>query len=121
MAELTLIEFGVYGFFSYLGMLMLIISVVKEVPDQKPQALIRSVFLIPCIIASFLLAFFIPDVVLWDTTNVIINLNTTEVYNETIQHRVSLINPVWVLFHFMLGVVMVIYIIQQALTILTKT
>ena len=55
MADISIIECGVYGFIAYSSLLMLIISVVKEVPDKKSQSILRSMWLIPGIICAALL------------------------------------------------------------------
>ena len=120
MADLSIIEFGVYGFFAYTSMLMLIISVVKAVPDEKSHAIIRGVYLIPGIIAAFVIASSEQTIILSDVTNTIIDLNTTSVWTETIFNVIELQNPVWVTFHWLLGIVMIVYVFLQIITLLTK-
>ena len=56
MADLSIIEFGVYGFIAYSGLLMLIISTIRETPQTKSQSFARAMYLIPSIICAFLLA-----------------------------------------------------------------
>ena len=120
MADLSIIEFGVYGFFAYTSMLMLIISVVKAVPDEKSHAIVRGMYLIPGIIASFVIAASGETIIMSDITNTIIDLNTTSVWTEAVFNVIELQNPIWVTFHWMLGIVMIVYVILQIVTLFTK-
>ena len=120
MADLSIVEFGVYGFFAYVSMLMLILSVVKPPQDEKSHAIVRGLYLIPGIIAAFVIAASGETIVLADMTNTIVDLNTTSVWTETIFQNVELQNPVWVTFHGMLGIVMLFYVILQMVTLFTK-
>ena len=120
MADLSIIEFGVYGFFAYTSMLMLIISVVKAVPDEKSYAIIRAVYLLPGIIASFIIASSEQTIILADVTNTIIDLNTTSVWTEAVFNVIELQNPIWVTFHYLIGIVMIVYVFLQIITLLTK-
>jgi len=120
MADLSIIEFGVYGFFAYTSMLMLIISVVKSVPDEKSYAIIRAVYLLPGIIAAFVIASSGQTIILADITNTIIDLNTTSVWTEEVFNVIELQNPVWVTFHYLIGIVMIVYVFLQMITLLTK-
>ncbi len=120
MADLSIIEFAVYGFFAYTSMLMLILSVVVKVPDEKSHAIVRGMYLIPGIIASFVIAASGQTIVLADITNTIIDLNTTSVWTEAVFNVIELQNPIWVVFHWMLGIVMIVYVILQMVTLFTK-
>lgn len=127
---LSIIEFAIYGFIAYSSLLMLIISVVKETPTGKSQSIIRSMWLIPGIIATSLLAgmgdqvnFETHDIT---TTDIGYNVSNTNqvISNSTVTtqttDKVFLVNPVWVSFHYMLFVVLLVYVIIQMLTLLTK-
>jgi len=120
MADLSIIEFAVYGFFAYTSMLMLILSVVIKVPDEKSHAIVRGVYLVPGIIAAFVIASSEQTIILSDVTNTIIDLNTTSVWTETIFNVIELQNPVWVTFHYLIGIVMIVYVFLQMITLLTK-
>ncbi len=120
MADLSIIEFGVYGFFAYTSMLMLILSIVKEVPTEKNYAIVRGIYLIPGIISAFIIAASGETIILADITNTIIDLNTTSVWSETIFNVIQLQNPIWLTFHGMLGIVMIVYVILQMVTLFTK-
>ena len=120
MADLSIIEFAVYGFFAYTSMLMLILSVVIKVPDEKSHAIVRGMYLIPGIIASFVIASSEQTIILSDVTNTIIDLNTTSVWTEAVFNVIELQNPIWVTFHWLLGIVMIVYVVLQMLTLFTK-
>lgn len=125
MPELSLLEFSVYGFVTYSSLLMLIISTIKEVPATRSHSIARSIYLIPGIICSFILASSGVNVVTEtvNTNNTIVNLNTTEVFTETYNtdRFFVLQNPVWVSVHFLFAAVMVIYVVNQLVSMFTRT
>ena len=126
---ISIIEFTVYGFITYVSLLMLIISVVKETPAGKSQSIIRSMWLIPGIITASLLAG-MGDQVNFETHDSTVNevtINGTTgafLTNSTITTqttaKVFLIDPVWVTIHYLIFVVLLVYVILQMLTLLTK-
>lgn len=120
MVDISIIEYIVYGFFAYASALMLIIQVVKEAPMERSGSIVRSIFLIPGVIASFIIASSGINIITQDITNTIIAINTTEVYTETIGAQIVLQNPIWVTFHFLIGILMIVYIMLQTLTLFTK-
>jgi hypothetical protein len=120
MADLSIIEFIVYGLIGYTGMLMLIIQVIKEAPSEKSYAIVRSIYLISSIIAVLIIAGSGDSIVTNDYTNTIVDLNTTTVWTETISSTIELQNPIWITFHYLMAVVMIVYVILQAVTLFTK-
>ncbi len=120
MADISIIEFGVYAFIAYTGMLMLIISVIKEVPSTKALSIVRAIYLFPSVFAAGILAQISPTIVLPSVTNTILAVNTTEVFEETIDASIIIQSNVWITFHILLMLVMVIYIITQLLLLLTR-
>jgi len=123
--DISIIEFGVYGFIAYSSILMLIISTIKEVPSEKSHSIVRAIYLIPGILAAILLASSGVNIEITDvtTTNTITALNTSEVFTEAIttSSLIELQNPVWVSFHFLLAAVLMVYVINQMLILFTKT
>ncbi len=123
--DISIIEFGVYGFIAYSSILMLIISTVKEVPSVKSHTIVRAIYLIPGIIATIVLASSGVNIITADitTTNIITALNTSEVFVEAISTSTQIVlqNPIWISFHFLLAAVMTIYVINQMLILFTKT
>lgn len=124
MADISVIEFILYGFLAYVSMLMLIISTVKEVPSGKNHSIVRVVFLTPGAIAALVLANSGINIDMETSTinNTIVNLNTTEVYTETIATTSNFVlqNPAWVTMHFLIFAVLIVYMITQVLILLTK-
>lgn len=125
MADISIIEFGVYGFLAYSGMLMLIISAFRETPNTKSQSMARVIWLIPCIIAASLLASAGQDIT-FDTVNTVNtitnNVTSTVDFTEdvTTSAKITLLQPVWGMIHLMMFFVMIIYVIMQVLILFTK-
>lgn len=120
MADISLIELGVYAFICYASMLMLIISTIKEVPMTKALSIVRAIYLIPGVIAAAILTQVGPNIIMPSVTNTILAVNTTEIFEETIDAQIVLQSEVWSLFHFMIMLVMVVYVITQFLLLLTS-
>jgi len=120
LAEISIIEFAVYAFVAYSGMLMLIISVIKEVPTTKALSIVRAIYLFPSVFAAGILAQISPTISLPSVTNTILAVNTTEVFEETIDASIVIQSDVWISFHVLLMLVMMIYIITQLLILLTR-
>jgi len=120
MADISIIEFGVYGFVCYSSVLMLIIATIKEIPTTKALSIARAIYLVPGMISAALLAQVGPNIVTTNITNTITALNTSEVFQEVIATEIELQNEVWAIFHYMLFLVLFIYIITQILILFTK-
>ena len=99
---------------------MLIISTIKEIPDSKAGAIARSIYLLPGAICAWILAVGGEVIVSTDTANTIVSLNTTEAWTETISSTITLQNPIWITVHFIFFIVIVFYIILQAINLITK-
>ena len=122
MAELSLIEFSVYGLIAYSSLLMLIISAIKtEIPTTRSLAIVRAIYLMPGAICALLLASSSIIIVTSDTTNTITAVNTTEVWTEQISNSISLMNPIWGALHVMIFIVIMIFVVTQIMNLLTKT
>ena len=120
MADISLIEFAVYGFVAYSSMLMLIISTIKEVPTTKALSISRSIYLIPGMIAAALLSQVGPNIVTTSVSNTIRDLNSSQVWSEVITTETTLQNEVWAIFHYMIFIVLFVYVITQILILFTK-
>ena len=124
MSDISLAEFIVYGCIAYSGMLVLIISTIKEVPQTKILTIARSIFMIPSMVASGILASsgINIQVAQVDTANLIKSINTTQTWTETTTqiNNIVLQNPVWQMFHYLLFIVMLVYVIQQMLILFTS-
>ena len=125
MGDISLAEFIVYGIVSYSSLLMLIISVVKEIPTTKSLAIARSIFLIPGMVASAILSTsgINIQVASVTTSNLIKSINTTQVWSEATNqtNNIVLQNPVWQTFHLLIFLVLLVYVITQMLNLFIKT
>lgn len=120
MAELSILEFLVYGIICYTGMILLMIGIIKETPTTKSQSLIRAMFLIPPMVCAAILAGAAQTI----TTETISYqdlhpLNGTAM-TLTETHTVKLLDPVWVLVHYMFFIIMLVTIITNMLMALTR-
>lgn len=124
MSSISLAEFIVYGFVAYSSLLMLIISVVKEIPTTKSLAIARSIFLIPGMVAAGILASSGVNIQVASvaTSNLIRSINTTQTWSETTTqiNNMVLQNPVWVMFHWLIFSTLLVYVATQILTLFTK-
>ena len=122
--DISLAEYITYGLIAYTGILVLIVSVIKEVPTTRSLALVRAIFLVPSVIACGILASsgIHIDVATVTTSNVIRSINTTQVWTEatTETNQIVLQNNVWIPFHGMLFIILSFYIFQQIMFLLTK-
>ena len=127
MVDLSLIEFGVYGYIAYGSLLMLMISTIKDTPTTASHSIPRFVFLMPGLICAALLAGADDTIILESQTvaetfqgikpdGSIVNLTS----NETHTSIINLQDSVWVLVHFMIFIVLLIHIIFQSLSLLIK-
>ena len=124
MADISLAEFAVYGFVAYSSLLMLIISIVKEIPSTKIMAIVRSIFLMPGMVAAGVLASSGVNIQVASVTtnNLIKSINTTQVWSEnTAQiNNIVLQSPVWQMFHLLIFLTLLTYVIWQMLLVFTK-
>ncbi len=125
MADISVIEWGVYGFIAYSSLLMLIISVVKEIPDKKSQSILRSMWLIPGIICAALLMSSGVNITMEtvNTVNTITdNQTSTIIFTEdiTVERYVPLQDPIWTGVHLMIFLILLTYVVVQMLTLFTK-
>lgn len=111
---LSIIEFAVYGIIAYSSILMLIISTIREADLGKPLSIIRSIYMIPGIICASVLANAGTYITL--PTSTIVNGNQT--ITETSQ--VILVNSAWILVHYMIMAILIVYVISQLLILFTK-
>ena len=116
MVDASFIELIIYAFVEMFSISMLIISAVKEVPNTRASSIVRSIYLIPGMIAAGVMSGIGENITLPEVTTK--SLNTTEVWVETAQ--VHLLNPYWGMFHLMIMLVLMIYVAFQMLNLLTK-
>ena len=120
MADISIIEFFVYGLITYTGMIFLISTAFKEVPSTKSGAISRAIFVLPSAITALILAFSGESIKIQSITNTIIDLNTTNVWTETVETEVLLVNDIWVTVHFLFFIVIVLFVFTQIMNLLKK-
>ena len=116
VSDISIIEFAVYAFIAYSGMLMLIISTIREAPQTKSQSFTRAMYLIPSIVCAFLLAGMGESIGLYDVTINGIEQGTNTTLTES--YSITLINPIWITFNFMIAIIMLFHFIMQTLQLL---
>lgn len=125
--DISIIEFVFYGLIGYSGAVMLIASAFREVPDKKAHSIARVVWLIPSMAAIFVLAgsgvginFDTPATIITEVYNNTGSLVTNSTSYSTQPNKIILVNPVWILFHSMLGFIMAIYVFTQLMNLFGK-
>ena len=116
--DISIIEFGVYAFIAYSGMLMLIISTIREAPQTKSQSFTRAMYLIPSIVCAFLLAGMGETIGIMDMAHEEIHNQNNTVVNIMEHYTITLINPVWITVNFMIAIIMLFHFIMQTLQLL---
>ena len=132
MADLSIIELVVYGIICYAGIIMLVVSAFKsDTPtNTKSQAAIRPIWLVPSMMCAFMLASVGSGVISIDQTtetvtsdyealnsaDAVVTLNSTT--TTTTLSETSLIKPVWVIFHLLLFIILLIYVLFNVLSAL---
>ena len=124
MADYNIIELVMYGIIAYLGVGVLIISVITNPPTEKSLAGARSIWLTPSILCMALLMFS-SGYVSYDvvTSTIVTSSNaTSDVWTETREDVTSfnLVNPIWGMVHGAMFFILIIYVLIQIFTILTK-
>jgi len=109
----------------------MIVSILVEPPTSKSLSSARVVWLVPSIICLSVLSYAGTAITLESdiSTETIIGYNTTNtnqiILNSTTTLTTSpqytLIEPVWVTIHYLLVIVMIVYVLIQILQLLTKT
>ena len=111
-----MLELGVYMLIAYSGMLMLIISTIREAPTTKSQSFSRAVYLLPSIICAFLIAGSGEVIGVYDIVSTGTESGGITSLVET--KTMTLVNPVWILVNFMVGIMMLFHFIMQTLQLL---
>jgi hypothetical protein len=128
MAELSIIEFIIYGLVGYPAVIMLILSAFQVIPDTKNQSVIRAIWILPAIIMMYVLAS--AGATIWldegvNTTTIGYNTTNTNqvILNSTITsapNSIILVQPVWVAIHGLFGIMLIIYFIWNMLQLFIK-
>lgn len=124
LADISIIELCIYGFLEIFSLSMLIISTIKEIPNTKASSIIRSIYLIPGMIAAAWLARTGENVtfntILTNSTTTVSNSSTvwTEITSQS--NFIVLQSEVWGYFHLMIMLVLFAFIINQIVNFMTK-
>lgn len=130
MPDVSLLEFGIVAFVAYSSLLMLIISIIKEIPMTRSMSITRSIYILMGVICMFVISGMgltflgmtettITNSTITNTTGALV---TTEITNSTTTNNIKIMNyPLWVWLHYMFALVMAFFFIMQVVTLLTKT
>ncbi len=124
MTDISIIELCIYGFLEIFSLSMLIISTIKEIPNTRASSIIRSIYLIPGMIAAAFLGGTGQNItfntILTNSTTTVSNSTTvwTEVTNQT--NFIVLQSEVWGYFHLLIMLVLFAFIINQIVNFMTK-
>ena len=121
MADIGILEWVVYGLIGYTGVLMLIISTIKEVPTNRNLAGLRAIFLVPSVICNGILASSAVNIVLQTTNTITRDLNSTNTWSEAQTISFPIVDPIWQTVHYMFMIVLVVYILVQIFNAIGKT
>ena len=123
--DISIIEYISFGFVAYFSLAILIITAIKEVPVTRSLAGLRAIYLMPGIICAGLLAFSGVNIVFETTTTNTLNhaANGTLLTNatSTVTNYVPLQVPFWQTFHFMIMIVLIVYVLVQIFSIIGKS
>lgn len=130
MPDVSLLEFGVVAFVAFSSLLMLIISIIKEIPMTRSMSISRSIYILMGVICMFVLSGMglqfngmtettITNSTVTNNTGALI---TTEITNSTTTQNIKIVNyPLWVWLCYMFALIMAFFFIMQVVTLLTKT
>lgn len=121
MVDVSILEYGVYGFITYASFFMLLTSLSKDIPQDKGYAVMRCVILMPALICAGVLAS--TGVNIQTSTNttgeIIKNLNDSSTWQSNLTNTASIVlqNPIWITVHYMLFAIFLVYIIMQIMVV----
>lgn len=133
MSDISVIEFAVYGVIGYSGVIMLLLSVIKDIQFERSLSMVRIGYMIIPMYCLFVLGLSGININMESTletviTNTyVINGSTgAPITNSTVSETHSsassftLVNPVWVVMHYMFAISILVYILIQIYSALTK-
>ena len=129
MADLSVIEWAAYGIPAYGAILMLVISMIRDIPATRALSAVRLFFCIPGMVAAAMLAPAGPHITtltkLTNSTITVINGSTGALLTNstTVTSEVGffvLSGPIWYYFHWMIFIVIFVYFIYQLMLLFVK-
>lgn len=123
--DISIIEWIFYGLIGYSGCIMMIAAAFREVPSTKAGSIGRIIWLLPAAAAMAVLAGSGVDInleIITTVNTITDNQTSTVIFTEDIikERKITLQNPMWILFHSMMAFVMIIYIFLQFFDLLGK-
>ena len=123
MGDISIIEFGVYGFIAYTSILMLIISTVRTTNATEFQFIPRAIYFVPGIVCAIILAtsgvnITLETVATSNITNATITNSTIFIEEAVTTSAFVLLDPIWGTVHFMIAVILIVYVLTQVLMLL---
>lgn len=124
MVDISIAELIIYVFVEMFTFSMIASSIAKPVPDGKDKSVMRGVYAMPGMIMAAYMATTGTKINIQNISmnSTMIAINTTEVFTEAqLQANViDLASPVWMFFHFMIFVVLMVYVWTQMANLLVK-
>lgn len=130
MTDVSILEYAVLAIIGYSGIIILAVSVLKDVPNTKNLSIARIVFIMPSMICNAALM----GVGLRITMPTMSTNSTTFGYNVTtgviidkFSENVTsgganiILGPTWNLIHLMLFLILMLYLAFQILNLFYKT
>lgn len=124
MVNVSVLEFAVYAIVAYTSLIILFLTMLKNPPTGKKSSIARAIYMLAGVIFCFVIAGVGPTIELPSitTSDYTIAVNSSEHFDETITTTSSMTilnGPVWTYGHMMLGVLMLLYVLQEIATLLT--
>jgi hypothetical protein len=121
MSEVSIIELIVYALIGYPAIIFLVGSSFQESSGAAGKiSVVKAIWIIVPIIAMYMLASAGATIHIETIDSTLTNLNTTEVWTETVSRDIVLVNPVWITLHWLLFTVLVLYFMWNMLRLFTQ-
>ena len=120
MSEVSIIELIVYALIGYPAIIFLVASSFKEDSGNNKISVVKAIWIIVPIIAMYMLASAGATIHIETIDSTLINVNTTEVWTESVERNIVLVNPVWITLHWLLFIVLVLYFMWNMLRLFTQ-
>lgn len=124
--DISIIEFVVYLIVEMSGIVILMLTAIKDVPMTRAMSIVRAFYLIPGMIAAGVLASTATKITMPSHTVESFTINGTSgalLTNSTMVETGAtiLLNPVWITFHVFIFIVLMFYVATQIFVLATKS
>ena len=123
MVDVSIVEFAVYGLVAYTSLVILLLTMLVAPPASKKGTIARSIYMLTGVIFCFVIASVGPTISmpLEVSSLVITTANTTTTHAGNATSTITIMNgPVWTYGHTLLGILMLVYVLQELVTLFTK-